>query len=44
MTVSNVSFGLFFRWFDLWVGLYVDVRGRSFYFCPLPTIGVKVSW
>lgn len=35
---------LFFRWYDLWVGAYFDRKGRSLYVCPLPTLGVRVSW
>lgn len=32
----------FFRWYDLWIGAYVDVEDRTLYVCPLPMIGVKV--
>ena len=31
----------FFRWYDLWVGVYVDRANRALYFCPLPMLGVK---
>ena len=34
----------FFRWYDLWIGLYIDVKGKAAYFCPIPTIGVKITW
>src|SRR4051812_45988377 len=33
----------FFRWFDLWVGAYVDTKNRALYVCPLPMLGVKVE-
>jgi hypothetical protein len=33
----------FFRWFDLWVGVYIDWPRRTLYICPLPTIGVRVE-
>lgn len=33
----------FFRWYDLWVGAYIDTENKSVYICPLPMIGVKVS-
>lgn len=39
-----MRFQLFFRWYDLWVGAYVDVKGRCVYICPIPMFGVKVSW
>lgn len=32
----------FFRWYDLWIGVYVDVPNRTIYVCPLPMIGVKI--
>lgn len=25
-----------FIWFDLWVGIFVDVQKKRTYFCPLP--------
>lgn len=34
----------FFRWYDLWIGVYVDVRNKAIYVCPFPTVGVKVSY
>ncbi len=34
----------FFRWFDLWVGMYWDRAGRALYVCPLPTVGVKIEF
>lgn len=33
----------FFRWYDLWVGVYIDTARRAIYICPLPCIGVKVQ-
>lgn len=33
---------LFFRWYDLWIGAYVDVDNRTLHVCPLPMVGVKV--
>lgn len=34
---------LFFRWYDLWVGAYIDVPNRTLYICPLPMFGVKIQ-
>jgi hypothetical protein len=34
----------FFRWYDLWVGAYIDTSGRAVYLCPLPMVGVKLTW
>lgn len=33
---------LFFRWFDLWVGLYIDVEHETLYFIPFPMFGLKI--
>ncbi len=32
----------FFRWYDLWIGAYIDVNNRAIYICPLPMVGVKL--
>jgi hypothetical protein len=34
----------FWAWYDLWIGWYVDRKGRCVYVCPIPTCVVKVSW
>lgn len=34
----------FFRWFDLWIGAFVDTRKRIIYVCPLPMIGVAIRY
>lgn len=33
----------FFRWFDLWIGAYVDVPNRTLYVCPFPTLGFRIQ-
>ncbi len=38
----KVSF--FFRWYDLWIGAYIDREANTVYICPFPMIGVKVRW
>ncbi len=35
---------VFFRWYDLWIGVYIDTKGQAVYICPLPMVGVKLSW
>lgn len=32
---------LMFKWYDIWIGLYVDRENRALYFCPLPMIVIK---
>lgn len=34
----------FFKWFDLWIGVYVDVSNKTLYLCLIPCFGVKISW
>lgn len=33
----------FFRWFDLWIGAYVDLEKRAVYVCPVPMLGLKIE-
>lgn len=33
----------FFRWYDLWIGIYIDTATRAIYICPVPMLGVKVQ-
>ena len=35
---------VFFAWYDLWIGLYVDRKGKRAYFCPLPCLVVCFDW
>lgn len=42
--VNRVKMQPFFRWYDLWIGMYYDRKGRSLYLCPLPMLGIKVTW
>lgn len=34
---------LFFRWYDLWIGAYIDTKNRAIYICPVPCLGVKIQ-
>jgi hypothetical protein len=36
-----MSLRIFFKWFDLWIGLYIDWPRRVFYFCPIPCVGIR---
>ncbi len=33
-----------FRWFDLWIGAYVDTKYRTVYVCPLPMIVIAIRY
>lgn len=41
---SRMTITPFFRWFDLWVGVYVDVPNRTLYLCPVPMFGARLRW
>jgi len=34
----------FFRWYDLWMGGYIDRAKKTLYVCVLPTLGFKVDF
>lgn len=44
LVVGRVTIKPFWRWFDIWIGAYVDTERRAVYICPLPMVGVKVTW
>lgn len=33
---------VFFAWYDMWIGLFVDRQKRIIYICPIPCCVVKV--
>jgi len=33
-----------FRWFDLWIGLFIDVKSKTIYFFPIPMFGLKITY
>ena len=35
---------LFFRWYDLWIGGFIDSAKKAVYIVPFPMFGVKISW
>ncbi len=34
---------LFSRWYDMWIGFYIDKEAMTLYFCPVPMIGLKIK-
>jgi hypothetical protein len=38
-----VKIELLFKWYDIWVGLYVDRINKTFYLCLLPMIVLKIK-
>lgn len=42
--MKNVKIKPVFAWYDLWVGLFVDVPKQTAYVFPIPMFGLKISW
>ena len=34
----------YFRWFDLWMGLYIDTKNKTWYLGYCPMLGLKIEW
>lgn len=34
---------VFFAWYDLWVGIFVDRPKRRVYLCPLPCCVIQID-
>ena len=32
------------KWFDMWIGVFVDTRGKRVYILPIPCVGIVVEW
>lgn len=35
---------LFFAWFDLWVGVFIDRKRKRLYILPVPCLGLLIRW
>lgn len=35
---------VYFAWYDLWIGVYVDTKNKYVYICPLPMLVIRVSY
>ena len=31
-------------WYDIWIGVFVDMNKRAIYILPLPCIGIVIWW
>jgi len=32
-----------FRWFDLWIGVFIDRKNHAVYVFPIPMFGIKIT-
>jgi hypothetical protein len=30
-----------FKWFDIWIGVFIDTKQRKVYICPVPMIVIS---
>lgn len=42
--LSLVTITPFFKWFDFWIGFYIDTEEKLIYFCPIPMCGLKIDF
>ena len=35
---------MFFAWYDIWIGVYIDVEEKCIYICPVFTLVIKIQW
>lgn len=40
--IKKYNFNISFKWFDLWIGVFVDMPGKAVYICPLPMLVLKI--
>lgn len=37
-----MSVSISFKWYDIWIGIYIDRANKAIYICPIPCIVIKV--
>jgi hypothetical protein len=40
----TVTVRFLFAWYDLWVGVFIDRKGKRIYIFPLPMIGIVIQF
>ena len=40
----NIKIQIIYKWYDMWIGIYIDKKGRILYIFPIPTVGFKISY
>ena len=39
-----MKISLVLAWYDLWVGVYIDVKGRRVFILPVPCVGIVIQY
>jgi hypothetical protein len=42
--MADLRVRVLWAWYDLWIGVFVDLKRRRVYVFPIPTLGIVVSW
>jgi hypothetical protein len=40
---SKIIIRPFFRWYDLWIGIFIDTKNDATYIIPFPMFGIKIQ-
>jgi hypothetical protein len=43
MMIGKIKISPYFRWYDLWMGAYIDQKNYTLYIGYLPMLGLKVK-
>jgi hypothetical protein len=38
-----MKIGMFFAWYDFWMGFYYDRKKMILYWCPIPMVVIKIE-
>lgn len=38
-----LNFSFKFVWYDLWIGIFIDVEKHAIYVCPFPCCVIKIT-
>ena len=44
LPAKRLHIGFSFKWFDLWVGAFIDTKQHAVYICPLPCCVFKLTF
>lgn len=42
--MKKIKIKLFFAWYDLWIGVFVDRKKRNLYIFPIPMFGILIHF
>lgn len=37
------EFKVFFAWYDIWIGMYIDKKKETLYICLLPCVVIRIK-